>query len=73
MMPTDQIISRLPYRGPVSRRAWCARVYRAITRHGLQPIRAQYDTAGNCTICGEAGRCPGWHVSADITAKGGAQ
>lgn len=28
---------------------------------GVDPVRAVYDGAGNCVICGEAGRCPGWH------------
>ena len=32
-------------------------------RAGVVPVKAQYDTAGNCTVCGEAGRCPGWHGS----------
>jgi hypothetical protein len=28
---------------------------------GRVPIMASYDAAGNCTLCGEAGRCSGWH------------
>jgi len=24
--------------------------------------RASTDAAGNCPLCGEAGRCPGWHL-----------
>ena len=28
--------------------------------------RAQYDAAGNCTECGEAGRCPGSHYEGEI-------
>ena len=27
---------------------------------------AQYDVAGNCTVCGEAGRCPGWHTGEEL-------
>lgn len=36
-------------------------VRRAMLRAGLKPVAAIYDEAGNCTVCGEAGRCPGWH------------
>ena len=30
------------------------------------PIRAEYDAAGNCIYCGEAGRCPGYHAVKSI-------
>ena len=29
--------------------------------YGETPVAAKFDGAGNCTICGEAGRCPGVH------------
>lgn len=35
--------------------------YRSLLAVGVEPVRAEYDAAGNCTVCGEAGRCPGWH------------
>lgn len=36
----------------------------AMERGQLWP--AVYDEGGNCRVCGEAGRCPGWHkVPAD--------
>ena len=44
-----------------SRAAHLAAVKRALLRAGLPPKRATYDAAGNCTTCGEAGRCPGYH------------
>ena len=25
------------------------------------PVKAIYDEAGNCTFCGESGRCAGYH------------
>ena len=31
-------------------------------------VRATYDKAGNCTRCGECGRCPGWHHVSETTA-----
>lgn len=27
---------------------------------------ARYDAAGNCTSCGESGRCPGWHYEGEF-------
>jgi hypothetical protein len=40
-----------------------------IVANGIKPVRATYDTAGNCTICGEAGRCPGWHASKEVPLR----
>jgi hypothetical protein len=37
----------------------------ALVSAGVQPIKAEFDCAGNCTTCGEAGRCPGWHAPRD--------
>ena len=37
-------------------------VKRLIVAANLRPVPARLDRAGNCTICGEAGRCPGWHT-----------
>ena len=39
-------------------------VKRAFLCRGYSPILAHYDEAGNCTICGESGRCAGWHLYA---------
>jgi hypothetical protein len=33
---------------------------------GHYPVQAIYDISGNCVICGEAGRCPGWHTKEEI-------
>lgn len=35
---------------------------RELRKHGHKTVRATYGDAGNCTICGECGRCPGHHV-----------
>ena len=43
-------------------RAACYKANRLeILANGLKPVRAECDAQGNCTTCGEAGRCPGWH------------
>ena len=39
-----------------------AALKRALVNLGVQPVAASYDRAGNCTTCGEAGRCGGWHT-----------
>jgi hypothetical protein len=43
-------------------RAFKAQMKREIAAEGLTPIRAVFDAAGNCTVCGDSGRCPGWHA-----------
>ena len=43
---------------------------RAILRQGYIPIPARWDEAGNCTVCGESGRCPGWHRGEQATIPG---
>jgi len=42
---------------------------RRLVRAGHKPIRATYDAAGNCRICGECGRCPGWHYPGEPGTK----
>jgi hypothetical protein len=45
-----------------SQRAYEDSILKAYRDRGIEPVRATYDAAGNCTICGECGRCPGWHM-----------
>lgn len=49
----------------MTRKEWEADVRRRIVATGLEPIKAEYDTAGNCRTCGEAGRCPGYHTQGE--------
>lgn len=49
-----------------SRKAFTAHVRRQIIKAGFTPVKATEDDAGNCTICGESGRCPGWHTTSEI-------
>lgn len=37
-------------------------VRRLLVAANKRPVPAHRDRAGNCPICGEAGRCPGWHT-----------
>lgn len=50
----------------MTRAKYTAKVKRELESQGYQPVKAVYDAGGNCTICGEAGRCPGWHKPSDI-------
>jgi len=64
----------------MTRAQYISQVKRKLLAQGYQPVRAIYDAGGNCVICGEAGRCPGWHterqhaeiIPARLEAKGGA-
>ena len=44
---------------------YCTKCAKAHKTDPPKTISATYDAAGNCTICGEAGRCPGYHAIAD--------
>jgi len=44
-------------------RRWVKTILKAA---GENPQPAVEDRGGNCIICGEAGRCPGWHTLDDI-------
>jgi hypothetical protein len=49
-------------------RAGFAKFYRAGLIHaGFDPFPATYDEDGNCYLCGECGRCPGWHYAEEAT------
>ena len=61
-MKAMEIISRLPHKTFKSEAAYYARNKRVIARAGYHPIKATFDSAGNCVVCGESGRCPGWHT-----------
>lgn len=40
---------------------------RQLIARGFDPFPATYDAGGNCYLCGEGGRCPGWHYSQEAT------
>lgn len=48
-----------------SERAFSDRVRKVIVKNGFTPIKGKKDRGGNCLICGESGRCLGWHTEAD--------
>ncbi len=56
----DKLSPRAPFN---SWRAYGDAFRRELRRMGYKTARASYDEAGNCTICGEAGRCPGHHIA----------
>ena len=56
------IMGKIPFKPNRTRHQWNQAMKRKIIRHGFIPIQATYDKAGNCTICYEAGECPGYHI-----------
>jgi len=68
MKTVIQIIHDLPGAPFASRALYERAVMRHVVRRvGEMPLRATYDAAGNCLTCGEAGRCPGWHLPEEIS------
>lgn len=41
-------------------------VKREFAKQGIPAHRAQYDRNGDCMVCGECGRCPGYHTPAEV-------
>lgn len=62
-MPTqEEQIQDLVGSGYPSRSTYHTAIKRTYERLQLPHHKADYDPQGDCTTCGEAGRCPGWHV-----------
>jgi hypothetical protein len=61
-MTASQIIDKLPFKQFKSFTAYASRNKRAIIDSGYIPIPAYRTSGGTCLICGEDGRCPGWHT-----------
>lgn len=63
----SEVIARMTYRTYASRAGHKAAVFRACVRlTGCEPLTAKTDSAGNCVVCGEAGRCCGLHFLAEF-------
>jgi hypothetical protein len=56
---------------PLTYSQYKSKVKRLLLKAGYNPVKASYDKAGNCKICGEAGRCPGWHTLQEIHRQEG--
>ena len=71
MTTARQILARRSPRCFESRAAFLTDNFRMITAAtGRQPHAAIEDHAGNCLVCGEAGRCPGWHLAEEFERAG---
>ena len=55
-----------PFRSYRARANAVRRVLRGLS---YETIDATFDDAGNCTVCGEAGRCPGVHTLDEVKNK----
>lgn len=68
-MTAAVLIAQMPPRTYASRAGFRQAVRRWIIRKtGCEPIDAATDEAGNCLICGEAGRCCGLHTFDELAA-----
>ena len=45
------------------------KIHDELIAQGITPIKAIYDEGMNCLICGESGRCPGWHTPDELEAS----
>lgn len=52
----------VPYKPNRTRAEFIKEVQAVFVRALVPNYAAEYDEAGNCTTCGEAGRCPGRHA-----------
>ncbi len=64
-MSIFDLLQAHPIKGFASCEAYSMAVRELLLRFGQTPIRSNFDSAGNCEICGECGRCPGWHTQAE--------
>ncbi len=55
-------IKRYPDSQDRTRARWTGFYYLAIKANNRVPILATTTPGGTCLICGEDGRCPGWHI-----------
>ena len=62
MSTQEEQIQDLVGWGYPSRSAYVTTIKRTYERLQLPCRKAEYDPQGDCTTCGEAGRCPGWHL-----------
>jgi hypothetical protein len=52
-----------PFEGRAPFYRWVKQI---LVEAGYEPVKAVFDEAGNCTVCGECGRCPGWHLKEEL-------
>lgn len=62
MIRAIDIIDKLPHKTFTTQKAYYLRNRKALERAGQIAYKALFDEVGNCKICGECGRCPGWHT-----------
>lgn len=60
---------RPEYQGFENLEAYHRWVKRRLEFEGFKPLKALTDEAGNCVICGEAGRCPGYHTEEEFSSE----
>ena len=71
-IPAGEIVDRSPPATLASRAAFFRYVHRGLRKVGSEPYIARSDEGGNCLICGEAGRCPGYPTAWEVEPPVGA-
>lgn len=57
------IASSIPYKENRTFDEYSVEFKKQLLAGGYIATNAQYDEAGNCLLCGESGRCFGWHIA----------
>jgi len=66
-MTSAELIAQMPPHTYASRAGFRSAVRRWIIRKtGCDPVTVRTDAAGNCLVCGEAGRCCGLHLFEEV-------
>ncbi len=67
-MTSQEAADKVPYKPGRTRQQFAEAVRKLLVKSGERAIKANYDSAGNCFTCGEAGRCPGYHTESEERA-----
>lgn len=67
-MTTQQILEAYPVPPCETRAAYQAGVRASFAAAGVPAVDVSNleDSGGNCLVCGEAGRCPGYHTPEEL-------
>jgi hypothetical protein len=64
------VVATMPAKTFASRAAFRRALFRQCVRVTCcEPCDVPKDRAGNCPVCGEAGRCSGYHFLSEITSS----
>lgn len=66
-MKTVEIMENYPPSKPFTDyKKYYSFVRKTLVKLNIPIVKAEFDEAGNCRTCGEAGNCPGWHTYDEV-------